>query len=70
MKQRQHREGHRGRRDKAGPPRLTQFQNVMPWVMMAPFGRPVVPEVYMMVETSSCVTLGLLDRLGAGDAAS
>src|SRR3954453_5994673 len=40
----------------AGPPGLTQFQNVMPWVMMAPFGCPVVPEVYMMVEMSSSVT--------------
>jgi hypothetical protein len=36
---------------------LTQFQNVMPWVMMAPFGWPVVPEVYMMVEMSSSVTI-------------
>ena len=35
---------------------MTQFQNVMPWVMMAPFGWPVVPDVYMMVETSSSVT--------------
>jgi hypothetical protein len=35
---------------------LTQFQNVMPWVMMAPLGWPVVPEVYMMVEMSSSVT--------------
>ena len=25
-------------RIRAGMPRLTQFQNVMPWVMMAPFG--------------------------------
>ena len=40
----------------AGPPRLTQFQNVMPWVMVAPLGWPVVPDVYMMVETSSSVT--------------
>ena len=44
----------------AGPPRLTQFQNVMPWVMMAPFGWPVVPEVYMMVEMSSSVTSSAL----------
>jgi hypothetical protein len=28
----------------------------MPWVMIAPFGWPVVPEVYMMVEMSSSVT--------------
>ncbi|MGY3462484.1 hypothetical protein ACVWW5_007934 [Bradyrhizobium sp. LM3.4] len=40
----------------AGPPRLTQFQKVMPWVMVAPLGCPVVPDVYMMVETSSSVT--------------
>ncbi len=40
----------------AGPPRLTQFQKVMPWVMVAPLGWPVVPDVYMMVETSSSVT--------------
>ena len=39
-----------------GRPRLTQFQNVMPWVMIAPFGCPVVPDVYMMVEMSSWVT--------------
>jgi len=28
----------------------------MPWVMIAPLGRPVVPDVYMMVEMSSSVT--------------
>ena len=36
-------------------PRLTAFQKCMPWVMMAPLGRPVVPEVYMMVTMSSWV---------------
>jgi hypothetical protein len=34
---------------------LTAFQNVMPWVIIAPFGRPVVPEVYMIVSRSSWV---------------
>ena len=32
---------------------LTAFHSVIPWVIMAPFGRPVVPEVYMMVRTVS-----------------
>jgi hypothetical protein len=36
---------------------LTQFQNVMPWVITAPFGWPVVPDVYMIVDMSSSVTL-------------
>ena len=40
----------------AGSPRLTQFQKFMPWVIIAPLGWPVVPEVYMMVTTSSCVS--------------
>jgi len=31
----------------------------MPWVIMAPLGRPVVPEVYMMVEMSSSVSSSL-----------
>ena len=34
----------------------------MPWVIIAPFGWPVVPEVYMIVETSSWVT-----RFGLGE---
>ena len=43
---------------------MTQFQNVMPWVMIAPLGWPVVPEVYMMVEMSSSVTISaLVERL-------
>ncbi len=41
----------------AGMPRLTQFQKFMPWVIIAPFGRPVVPEVYMIVTTSSWVSV-------------
>ncbi len=41
-----------------GTPRLTQFQKFMPWVIIAPFGRPVVPDVYMIVSTSSWVRSG------------
>ena len=37
---------------------LTAFQNVMPWVMIAPFGRPVVPDVYITVSTVSNVLSG------------
>ncbi len=33
--------------------RLTAFQKTMPWVMIAPLGRPVVPEVYMIVRMVS-----------------
>ena len=35
----------------------------MPWVIMQPFGWPVVPEVYMMVEMSSCVTTSALSAV-------
>ncbi len=31
---------------------LTLFHSRLPWVSMAPFGRPVVPEVYMMTAVS------------------
>ena len=34
-------------------PRLTQFQNTMPWVMIAPLGWPVVPDVYITMAMSS-----------------
>ena len=40
----------------AGIPRLTAFQKFMPWVIIAPFGSPVVPDVYMIVITSSWVS--------------
>ena len=29
------------------------FHQMLPWVSMAPLGRPVVPEVYMITATSS-----------------
>ena len=32
------------------------FQMMLPWVSMAPFGRPVVPDVYMITATSSIAT--------------
>ena len=35
---------------------LMLFQSRLPWVSMAPLGRPVVPEVYMMMATSSVLT--------------
>ena len=38
---------------------LTPEKIVMRWVMIAPFGRPVVPEVYMIAKTSSCVTCSI-----------
>ena len=40
----------------------------MPWVIIAPFGWPVVPEVYMIVTTSSWVSAlagGAAGRLAA-----
>jgi hypothetical protein len=37
----------------AGMPRLIAFQKFMPWVIIAPLGSPVVPDVYMIVITSS-----------------
>ena len=37
---------------RCGMPIFTVLTKVMPWVMRAPLGRPVVPEVYMMVERS------------------
>ena len=40
----------------AGMPRFTQFQKFMPCVMMAPFGCPVVPEVYITMAMSSWVS--------------
>ena len=33
-----------------------EFQKFIPWVIVAPFGSPVVPDVYMIVITSSWVT--------------
>ncbi len=35
---------------------LTLFHRRLPWVSIAPFGRPVVPEVYMMIATSPSPT--------------
>jgi hypothetical protein len=34
---------------------LTAFQKFMPWVIIAPFANPVVPEVYMIVIRSSWI---------------
>ena len=31
---------------------LTLFQTILPWVSMAPFGKPVVPEVYIINSVS------------------
>ena len=53
----------------AGMPRLTAFQNTMPWVMIAPFGCPVVPEVYITMPMSSCVS-GTGGGTGAPDASA
>ncbi|HEY5120300.1 MAG TPA: hypothetical protein VII84_01885 [Acidimicrobiales bacterium] len=36
---------------------FTLFHAMLPWVNMAPFGRPVVPDVYMIRATSSAPTL-------------
>ena len=44
---------------------LIAFQNAMPWVIIAPFGRPVVPEVYMIVRRSSWVD-GWFSSSGSG----
>ena len=46
-------------------PRLTAFQNTMPWVMIAPLGCPVVPEVYITMAMSSCVIATGAGGLGA-----
>ena len=35
---------------------LTAFHVRLPWVSIAPLGRPVVPEVYMMMQVSSAAT--------------
>ena len=35
---------------------LTAFQVRLAWVSIAPFGRPVVPEVYMIMQVSSSPT--------------
>jgi hypothetical protein len=51
------------RRD-VGVPRLTALMKVMPRVIMAPFGFPVVPDVYMMVEISSRLTDSCAARRG------
>ena len=32
------------------------FQMMLPWVSIAPFGRPVVPDVYMISATSLIAT--------------
>ncbi len=46
---------------------LIAFQARLPWVSMAPLGRPVVPEVYMMMQVSSAVTGS---SIGSSEAAS
>ena len=48
-------------------PRLTQFQKTMPWVMIAPFGWPVVPDVYITMAMSSWLRA---TGAGAGGAAA
>jgi hypothetical protein len=35
---------------------LMLFQMMLPWVSIAPFGRPVVPDVYMISATSVMAT--------------
>ena len=44
---------------------LTAFQVMLPWVSVAPLGRPVVPEVYMTRQGSSSAT-GSSRELGLG----
>ena len=43
---------------------LVLFHQILPCVSIAPFGRPVVPLVYMMTATSSSVTV-TPDRIGS-----
>ncbi len=50
--------------------RLCTFHTTLPWVSTTPFGRPVVPEVYCTMKTSSSPTGSSTSEGSAGTSAS